>query len=139
MKVEINIGQFNSIKKRVVKNIVQQVFESLKKNDIIGREMEIELSVAMVGNEQIKELNNSYRQKNEVTDVLSFCYEKNNNRLEGEIVLAPEIIKENAESDKIEFEEELTKNIIHSILHIIGYDHGDEMFTLQNKFLKQIK
>jgi len=135
MKVEINIGQFNSIKKRVVKNIVQQVFESLKKNDIIGREMEIELSVAMVGNEQIKELNNSYRQKNEVTDVLSFCYEKNNNRLEGEIVLAPEIIKENAESDKIEFEEELTKNIIHSILHIIGYDHGDEMFALQNKLI----
>jgi len=135
MKVEINIGQFGNIKKRVVKNIVRQVFESLKKSDIIGREMEIELSVALVDNGQIKELNNNYRQKNEVTDVLSFCYEKNNNKLEGEIILAPEIIKQNAESDKIEFEEELTKNIIHSILHIIGYDHGDEMFTLQNKLV----
>jgi len=135
MKVEINIGQFGNIKKRVVKNIVRQVFESLKKNDIIDRETEIELSVALVDNGQIKELNNNYRQKNEVTDVLSFCYEKNNDRLEGEIVLAPEIIRENAESDKIEFEEELTKNIIHSILHIIGYDHGDEMFALQNKLV----
>jgi len=33
-------------------------------------------------------------------------------------------------------EDELQKNVIHSILHIVGYEHGEEMFELQDDIIK---
>ncbi len=136
--IEINLGKFNDIDADVIKRIIKETLEYLKKLIIIKRETDIILSVALVSNDRIAELNKQYRKKDASTDVLSFCYENDDAKLEGEIVLAPEVIKENARKDQIEFQEELKKNIIHSVLHIIGYEHGDEMFDLQEKIFNKI-
>ena len=69
--------------------------------------------------------------------MLSFCYEKDDKKIIGEIILCPEVIEENAKNDKIEIELELKKNIIHGILHIIGLEHGERMFSLQEKILSE--
>ncbi len=137
--IEINLGKFNDIDADVIKRIIKETLEYLKKFIIIKRETSIVLSVALVAKNRIAGLNKRYRQKNIPTDVLSFCYKNDNDKLEGEIILAPEIIEENAHKDQIEFQEELSKDIIHSILHIIGYEHSDEMFSLQKKILDKIK
>lgn len=137
MTIEINIGKFTDIDEKVIEEIVRQTLEYLKEFAIIQKKTEVILSVALVSKNEIANLNRQYRGKNVSTDVLSFCYESSDDRLEGEIVLAPEIIKENAYKDKIEFQEELKKNIIHSILHIVGYEHSDRMFNLQKKILNK--
>ena len=64
---------------------------------------------------------------------MSFNYENTVKKLEGEIILCLDVIKENAKKDNIKTEDELQKNVIHSILHIAGYEHGEEMFKLQEK------
>ncbi len=136
--IEINLGKFNDIDADVIKRIIEETLEYLKKFSTIKRETSIVLSVALVANDRIAELNKQYRKKDASTDVLSFCYKNDNAKLEGEIVLAPEVIKENARKDQTEFKEELKKNIIHSVLHIIGYEHGDKMFNLQEKIFNKI-
>ena len=136
--IEINVGKFNDIDDGIIKRVVKETLEYLKEFVIIKREINVVLSVALVSRDRIAELNKQYRQKDVSTDVLSFCYEDDDNKLEGEIILSPEIIKENAHKDKIEFQEELKKNIIHSILHIIGYEHSDEMFGLQKKIFNKV-
>ncbi len=136
--IEINLGKFNDIDADVIKRIIKETLEYLKKLIIIKRETDIILSVALVAQDRIAGLNKQYRQKDVSTDVLSFCYKNDDDKLEGEIILAPEIIKENARKDQIEFKEELKKNIIHSVLHIIGYEHGDKMFSLQEKIFNKI-
>ncbi len=136
--IEINLGKFNEVDDEAIKMIVKETLEYLKEFAIIKREINVVLSVALVTKDRIAELNKQYRQKDVSTDVLSFCYENDKDKLEGEIILAPEIIKENARKDQIEFKEELKKNIIHSILHITGYEHSDEMFDLQEKIFNKI-
>ena len=132
MKIEINRGEFN-INKELVKNTIRKTFQELQRLNKTKKEQEVEISVAVVGKRKIQEINKKWRKKDEVTDVLSFCYENIEEKLEGEVVLCLDVIKDNAKKDGIEIEEELEKNVIHSILHIVGYEHGDEMFNLQKE------
>ena len=131
MKIGINKGKFK-IDKKLVENAIWKTFQKLETIGKFDKHQDVEISVAVVSREKIQEINKQWRKKDEETDVLSFCYENTTERLEGEVILCLDIIKENAEKDGIKAEEELEKNIIHSILHIVGYEHGDEMFELQN-------
>jgi len=78
----------------------------------------MELAVSLVGSAEIKKLNKKYRKKDRATDVLSFMYKDS-----GEIVLCPQIIKQNAKKYGGSFKKELTQVLIHGILHILGYNH----------------
>ena len=59
----------------------------------------------------------------------------------GEIVICPEIVKENAKKYGIEEEHEMIKVFIHGILHLLGYDHektekeAEKMESKQEKYL----
>lgn len=78
----------------------------------------LELSIVLVDEQRIKELNKKYRKINKATDVLSFLYNGS-----GEIVICPETVKENAKRFGTTFKKELTRILIHGILHLLGKDH----------------
>ena len=80
---------------------------------------DMDLSVALVGQARIKELNKHYRGKNKATDVLSFRYDDNS----GEVVICPQKTKE------------LPRVLIHGILHILGFTHKK---MEEDKYLKKI-
>lgn len=108
------------------KRLLLRVAKKVLKGENI--EKEIELSIVLAGPGKIKELNRKYRKKNEITDVLSFgeiSAGKNENFLKdlSEIVICPEVVKKNAKINKVSFEKELVRVLIHGILHIAGYDH----------------
>lgn len=73
---------------------------------------EVGLSIALVDRARIRELNKKYRQKDKITDVLSFGDGLN------EIVICPAVIKT---------KKELIRVLIHGILHILGYEHSKLM------------
>ena len=79
----------------------------------------IELSIALVRQGRIRELNKKYRGKNRVTDVLAFGDKDGL----GEIVICLREVKKNAKRFDSNFETELAKVLIHGILHLLGQDH----------------
>lgn len=80
------------------------------------------ISLAFVGDKEIRELNKKYRKTDKVTDVLSFIYEKN----AGEIIICyPQIVKQ-AKERKSAVKDELTLILIHAILHLLGYTDEKE-------------
>lgn len=103
-----------------------------------------ELSVAFVTPATIKKLNSNYRRKNKVTDVLSFSYDFDRQNLNGEIVICYSVLKNNAASFKHSIQQELTKILIHSLLHLIGHTHSshasaDLMAGLERKIINSLK
>jgi len=87
-----------------------------------------ELSIAVVDEKEIEELNSRFRGKKEPTDVLAFSgnyefFDPGNQIGLGEMVICPEKIMENAEKYNMEFDKELARVLIHGILHLMGYDH----------------
>jgi len=97
-------------------------FSTVAKNVLKGENKESEtVSLAFVSKEEIEKLNKTFRKKNKPTDVLSF--ELNEDDCLGEIVICPDVVKENAEKYGVSVNYETMKVFIHGILHLLGYDH----------------
>ncbi|WP_370827193.1 rRNA maturation RNase YbeY [Fournierella massiliensis] len=91
-----------------------------------------EISVTFVDNAAIQELNARYRGKDMPTDVLSFplgengVYDKNEDTgasLLGDIVISMEKAMEQAELYGHALQREVAFLTVHSMLHLLGYDH----------------
>ncbi len=103
------------------------------------------ISVVFVSIEDILKLNIEYRDVDSPTDVLSFNY--NTQDLLGEVYVCIEYIQKNR--PELDLKEEVSRLIVHGILHLYGYDHKSEfvdvnqknledMFLLQEEILKDI-
>ena len=91
-----------------------------------------EISVTFVDNNRIHELNREYRDKDSATDVLSFPLgengeydidEDNGCKLLGDIVISMERAMEQAELYGHSLQREVAYLTVHSMLHLLGYDH----------------
>ncbi|MFN8672104.1 MAG: rRNA maturation RNase YbeY [Candidatus Sericytochromatia bacterium] len=111
---------------------------------LLELEKNTEVSITFVDNEEIKDLNREYRNKDYATDVLSFPFENEFNlpinNILGDIIISLEKAKEQAEEYGHSFNRELGFLIVHGVLHLLGYDHEtkeqeEEMFSLQKKIL----
>ena len=105
-------------------------FVSVKER-ILGKNYE--LSMVFCDSIESKKINKKYRNKNKPTNVLSFPLDEKS----GEIFI-------DLEKTKLEFKDfEMShKNFIaflyiHGLLHLKGFDHGDEMEKLEKKYLKE--
>ncbi|MDD2956582.1 MAG: rRNA maturation RNase YbeY [Oscillospiraceae bacterium] len=91
-----------------------------------------EVSVSFLDNEQIRQLNAEYRNKDSATDVLSFPlgekgeYDINGDTgayMLGDIAISVERATEQAEQYGHTFQREIGFLTVHSMLHLLGYDH----------------
>lgn len=128
MAVELNNLTENQIDQHFVKKVVEKVLTAEE------RPQESDVSIAFVGPGRMRKLNKAYRQKNRATDVLAFPESKV--ALEkfkigptkevkglGEIIICPREVKKNAKRFNTAFEKELTRVVVHGILHLLGCDH----------------
>ena len=90
----------------------------------------VEVSVSFVSPEEIRQLNKDFRQKDSVTDVLSFPqYEDPDQIPEGESIALGDVVicEERAMEQAAEFGHSMDREIlylfVHSIFHLLGYDH----------------
>ena len=99
-----------------------------------GIEADTEISVTFVDNARIRELNREFRGIDKETDVLSFpLLEKEElNTIDptlplalGDIVISVEKAMEQAESFGHSIEREISFLTVHSMFHLLGYDHVD--------------
>lgn len=140
MVIYANEQESFEISNEITKMIEQCVNEVLKAHSI---QEETEISVLFTDNEGIKEINKEMREIDKETDVLSFpqyefeelgVIEKQEGYpviLLGDIVLSLEKASEQAEEYGHSFEREVGYLCVHSMLHLLGYDHmNDEDKTI---------
>lgn len=133
--------------KKYINNIFNNIVDVLYYNSFF-KDKTIEISIIFTNDNNIRKINKEYRNCNKVTNVLSFpLYEKelfnlkDNYILIGDIILSYDTIKN--ESIDITFEDHLTHLIIHSILHLFGFDHiedkeAEEMERIEIDILKKM-
>jgi probable rRNA maturation factor len=81
-----------------------------------------EVSIAVVGDSRIHELNREYLGHDYPTDVLSFVLEREPERLDGQIVVSADYAAREAPNYGWRPQDELLLYVIHGALHLVGYD-----------------
>jgi probable rRNA maturation factor len=137
---------------------VQENFREFITDDILTRAAETvlhecevldspSLLIRITDDEELKTLNQKYRGINKTTDVLSFPADFTDPDLEsrylGDVVIAYSRAAEQAQNRGHFVEAEIQLLVVHGILHLLGYDHGDrkekeEMWSLQSRILEEL-
>ncbi|OGN02108.1 MAG: rRNA maturation RNase YbeY [Candidatus Yanofskybacteria bacterium RIFCSPHIGHO2_01_FULL_43_42] len=134
----------------------QKILEIAAKE--LGLKSKVSLSVNLVREKKIQELNKKYRHKDKPTDVLSFPLRdkviiKSGLSLGclslvadlGDIFICLPIAKNEAKRENITIKEKLARLVVHGFLHLQGYDHeksekdAKKMFHLEEKILSKIQ
>jgi len=89
--------------------------------------------------EEVYRINLKYLKHDWYTDVISFDYGEEN-KVGGDIIISVDRVRENANKYEVSFEKEIRRIMIHGILHLAGYDDGNEeekkrMTRLEDKYL----
>lgn len=147
INLELNNQTKSLVKKSFFNAVVRETLNAF--NLGLPKNGALSLSIALVNEEEIKKLNKTYRHKNETTDVLSFPEYKNIKMIEstmdnppdgglflGELVLCYNDIKQYARKENLNLKNELTGVVAHGVLHLLGLRHGQKMFSLQRKIIK---
>ena len=90
-----------------------------------------ELSVLLCDDDFITRLNSEYRDRNAATDVLSFSMDEGpvanpNPHVLGDVVISVETARHNAAVLGRSTIEEVTSLLVHGVLHLLGYRHGNQ-------------
>lgn len=137
----------DSEKKAMVESLLQRA------SDMEGIVGDTELSIVFVDNDRIQEINATYREKDQPTDVISFALEEEVDgeihvegvdlpRVLGDIIVSLPKALEQANTHGHSYERELGFLVVHGFLHLLGYDHmtaEDEkvMFQRQDDILSE--
>jgi len=142
--IENNYEKFK-IQDEILNTIESAIEFALREEEV---DFEYEVSVTLVNNEEIRNINKDNRGIDKATDVLSFpCIEYEEGKVFkelydinsfdasyfdgdalvlGDIVLSLDKCKEQSEEYEHSFKRESAYLVIHSVLHLLGYDHMNE-------------
>ena len=115
-------------------------------NELGFKGEDIFVSLSIVDDKMMHELNRTYRGVDKTTDVLSFAFEEGDDKIVGmrelgEIYISYQTALKQSPQYHMTCEEEMCFLFVHGILHLCGYDHDEEekkkiMFSLQEKIYK---
>ena len=110
-----------------IKNLIEKSIAAVLKVENLHENVEV--SVSFVGDEEIRDLNRDYRGVDKSTDVLSFPMDDEfiiDNRILGDVIINTRRVMEQAKGLGHSNERELSYLTVHSILHLLGYDHMED-------------
>ena len=126
--IEFNFEYFGSFSEDEIKRIVKKaISEVLKEMDF---KKKYYLSILLTNDNGIKKINNKFRKINKPTNVLSFpqnderfVEKKTPKVILGDIVISLEKIIKESSLQKKQPSDHLTHMVIHSLLHLLGFNH----------------
>ncbi|MBM3702155.1 MAG: rRNA maturation RNase YbeY [Actinobacteria bacterium] len=126
-------------------------------SDKFDKDLKSELNIVFSDGKEIRKLNKKYRRIDRETDVLSFSYISDKDKVSqgastastytvGEIIICPEVAQSNIlkQDENWNLNLEIILLITHGILHIYNYDHKEEenridMENIQNSLVSDVR
>ncbi len=139
MRIIIDNSQEKIDLTKKMENVIKKSINSTLKSENFTKRAEV--TIILVDNEQIQEINREHRKIDKPTDVLSFPmldFDTENDDLynydRGYLMLGDIILSlEKAQEQSFEYGHEFIREVgflcVHSTLHLLGYDHDNEENT----------
>ena len=119
-------------KKTALKKVFRHAWCYLQEKNLLPKEANTdpELLLRIVTAEEMRTLNHQYRHKDYPTNVLSFSSELPKGLdcgFLGDIIICHEVLKNEAKTQQKALRDHYAHLLIHGVLHLLGYDHIDEV------------
>ncbi len=83
------------------------------------------VSVTFVGRDGMRRLNRQYKGRDEPTDVIAFTLAGAAKSVIGDVYVCPWVAERQARDHDVPVRQELIRLVVHGVLHVLGYDHGE--------------
>jgi rRNA maturation RNase YbeY len=103
-----------------VKKIIETIF--LKEKTILNR-----VDYIFCTDNYLLNINRQFLQQDDFTDTITFTLSEKGQPVSGEIYISIERIKENTKTFNVAYQNELLRVMIHSALHLCGYEDNSDM------------
>ena len=141
VRIDINTSPHYPVNRKLLR---QAALETLKK---IGIKSFVQLSISIVGDRKVKELNRKFRGQDKTTNVLSFPLYGPEVDLEslpklgktvplGDVIVSYPVARMEAARDNMLVDHKIAHLVVHGVLHIVGFDHQDPVQTRQMERLE---
>ena len=85
-----------------------------------------EISLALLGDPEIRELNRTHLGHDRVTDVISFALHESGEPVLGDVYVGADQARRQAGEEGVPEAEELVRLAVHGTLHVLGWDHPED-------------
>ena len=104
---------------------------------------QVKINIIFCDNDKLNSFKQEYFNDDVLTDIVTFPI-KNDNKLEAEIYISIEMAKINADEFNVTLNNELSRLIVHGVLHLIGFNDDTEdskkiMFSKQEEIISNFQ
>ena len=131
--ITVQLEYDNVEKPDIDENWIQRICENILKDN---NQPEAVVTIIFSNDSKLRKLKKEYFNKDVLTDTISFNLEEEGDPIEGEIYISLERVTENAQTFKQDFIMEYKRVIVHSCLHLLGYD---DQFPEEKKEMTQLE
>lgn len=138
MEVQVSLGAATGVSQELLRSAVELVLHHA------GVE-EGEVSIALLEDQAIRDLNLEYLGRDRPTDVIAFALHEGDQPVLGDIYIGFDQAVRQAGEISVPLREELARLAIHGALHVLGYEHPEtearfecEMFQVQERLLREL-
>lgn len=100
------------------------------------------LSINFISSTELRRINKKYFKHDYFTDIITFNYSKKINEIDGEILISYEDARLNAKKYKTQYDKEISRLIVHGLLHLLNYNDNNKknrtlMKQMENKLINR--
>jgi len=88
-----------------------------------------DLNYIFCSDDHLLEINRDHLNHDYYTDIITFNNSETEDTLEADIFVSVDRVRENAPHHKVTFENELSRVLVHGLLHLLGYNDKTESET----------
>lgn len=141
VRIDINTSPHYPVNRKLIRTAA---LETLKK---IGVKSFVQLSISIVGDRKVKELNRKFRGQDKATNVLAFPLYSPDVDLEslpklgktvplGDVIVSYPVARLEAARDSMLVDDKIAHLVVHGTLHVMGFDHIDPVQMSQMEKLE---
>ena len=142
MSIAVQVNQVETNAPHYIVELIQRAVETTLQHESVS---DASVSVTLLDNPRIRNMNKKYLEHDRVTDVISFPLYEQGEQVVGDVYIGYEQAQDQAADAGVDLEEEIARLSIHGTLHVLGYDHpedGDrtksDMWQLQETILAKM-
>ena len=143
MSVAVEVSQIDTEAPRSTLAYIRKAVEAALNYEKVE---DASISVTLLNDTRIRQMNRKYLEHNSVTDVISFPLYERGEPPVGDVYIGYEQAERQASDGDIDMTEEVARLAIHGTLHVLGYDHPEdetrtksEMWQLQEEILRALQ